>query len=110
LNPDVERLAMVCDLVVAHDGSLSAYQFYPALIESHARLTYTEVAAVLANTRGPEAERRAELVPHLLNLHEVYRALLKQRAKRGAVDFETTETKTAGSRRSYRGFEPKRTG
>src|SRR6185503_6629636 len=59
---------------------------------SHARFTYTEVAAILSNTRGPEAARRSELVPHLLNLHEVYRALLKERAQRGAVDFETTET------------------
>ena len=50
------------------------------------------MAAALANTRGPEAQRRAELLPHLLHLHEVYRALLKQRAQRGAVDFETTET------------------
>jgi len=92
LNPEVERLAMVCDMVVAGDGSVHAYQFYPAVINSHARLTYTEVAAVLGNTRGPEAERRRELLPHLLHLHEVYRALLKQRAQRGAVDFETTET------------------
>jgi ribonuclease R len=92
LNPGVERLAMVCDMVVLADGRVEAYQFYPALMNSHARLTYTEVAAVLTNTRGPEAKARAELVPHLLHLHEVYRALLKQRAKRGAVDFETTET------------------
>ena len=92
LNPDQDRLAMVCDMVVADDGRIDAYQFYPAIINSHARLTYTEVAAVLANTRGPEAKARAELVPHLLHLHDVYRALLKQRAKRGAVDFETTET------------------
>ena len=92
LNPEVERLAMVCDMVVLADGSVEAYQFYPAVINSHARLTYTEVAAVLANTRGPEAKARADLVPHLLHLHEAYRALLKQRAKRGAVDFETTET------------------
>jgi ribonuclease R len=62
------------------------------VINSHARFTYTEVAAILANTRGPEAARRSELVPDLLNLNEVYRALLKARAKRGAVDFETTET------------------
>jgi len=92
LNPQVERLTMVCDMVVLADGRIEAYQFYPAIINSHARLTYTEVAAVLANTRGPEADRRADLVPHLLHLHEVYRALLKQRARRGAVDFETTET------------------
>jgi ribonuclease R len=92
LNPEQDRLAMVCDMIVAGDGRIDAYQFYPAIINSQARLTYTEVAAVLANTRGPEAQRRSELVPHLLHLHEVYRALLKQRAKRGAVDFETTET------------------
>ncbi len=92
LNPNVERLSMVCDMLVTSDGRIEAYQFYPAIINSHARLTYTEVAAVLANTRGPEAQKRADLVPHLLHLHEVYRALLKQRAKRGAVDFDTTET------------------
>ena len=92
LNPHVERLAMVCDMLVAGDGRIDAYQFYPAVINSHARLTYIEVAAVLGNTRGPEAHKRAELVPHLLHLHEAYRALLKQRALRGAVDFETTET------------------
>jgi ribonuclease R len=92
LNPEEERLAMVCDMVVAHDGQVHAYQFFPALMRSHARFTYTEVAAILANTRGPEAARRRELVPHLLHLHEVYRALLKARSKRGAIDFETTET------------------
>jgi ribonuclease R len=92
LNPEQERLAMVCDMVVAENGEMHAYQFYPAVILSHARFTYTEVAAILSNTRGPEAARRTELVPHLLHLHEVYRALLKQRARRGAVDFETTET------------------
>jgi len=92
LNPNVERLSMVCDMLVAGDGRIDAFQFYPAVINSHARLTYTEVAAVLANTRGPEAQKRADLVPHLLHLHEVYRALLKQRALRGAIDFDTTET------------------
>jgi len=92
LNPQVERLALVCDMVVAEDGSIDAYQFFPAVISSHARLTYTEVASALANTRGPEAHKRADVLPHLLHLHEVYRALLKQRGKRGAIDFETTET------------------
>jgi ribonuclease R len=78
-------------LVTAH-GEIEAYQFYPAVIESHARFTYTEVAAILSNTRGPEAARRSERVPDLLHLHEVYRALLKERSKRGAIDFESTET------------------
>ncbi|WP_332826081.1 ribonuclease R [Ramlibacter sp.] len=92
LNPEVERLCMVCDMLVTASGDVHAYQFYPAVMWSHARMTYTEVAAILANTRGPEATRRKELVPHFLNLHDVYRALLKSRNARGAVDFETTET------------------
>ena len=92
LNPEVERLAMVCDMLVTTDGRMHAYQFYPAIICSQARLTYTDVAAMLGNTRGPEAQRRADLLPHLLHLHEVYRALLKQRALRGAMEFESSET------------------
>ncbi|MCC7287875.1 MAG: ribonuclease R [Burkholderiaceae bacterium] len=92
LNPQVDRLSMACDMIVDAEGAVTAYQFYPAVICSHARFTYTEVAAILANTRGPEAQRRGALVPHLIHLHEAYRALLKHRGNRGAVDFETTET------------------
>jgi ribonuclease R len=92
LNPEVERLCMVCDMFVTTEGEVDAYQFYPAVMWSHARFTYTEVAAILGNTRGPEASKRRDLVPQLLDLHGVYQALLKSRHKRGAVDFETTET------------------
>lgn len=92
LNPEVQRLSMVCDMLVNTEGEVTAYQFYPAVICSHARLTYTEVAAALANSRGPEAARRSDVMPHLLHLHEVFRALLKARGRRGAVDFESTET------------------
>ncbi len=92
LNPEVDRLCMVCDMLVTEDGTVQAYQFYPAVMWSHARFTYTEVAAILGNTRGPEAIKRKALVPHLLHLHGVYESLLKARQKRGAVDFETTET------------------
>ncbi len=92
LNPEVERLCMVCDMFISADGEVTAYQFYPALMWSHARLTYTEVAAILGNTNGPEALKRKERVNDLLHLHGVYQALLQARQKRGAVDFETTET------------------
>jgi len=92
LNPDVERLCMVCDMMVSAKGEVVAYQFYPAVMFSHARFTYTEVAAILANTRGPEAAKRKARVQDLLNLHDVYRALLKNRQARGAVDFDTVET------------------
>jgi ribonuclease R len=92
LNPQVDRLSMVCDMLITAEGEIHAYQFYPAIICSHARMTYTEVAAIITNTRGPEAVKREALLPELMHLYEVYRALLKGRGKRGAVDFETTET------------------
>jgi ribonuclease R len=92
LNPDVDRLTLVCDLVITQQGDVTAYQFYPAVIHSAARFTYTEVAAILGNTKGPEANKRLTLVPHLLHLYECFHALLKARHVRGAIDFETTET------------------
>lgn len=92
LNPNVDRLTLVCDMVISLDGEVTAYQFYPAVIHSAARFTYTEVAAILGNTKGPEAHKRLPLVPHLLHLYEVFQILLKARHRRGAIDFETTET------------------
>jgi hypothetical protein len=60
LNPEVERLCMVCDMLVSSVGEIHAYQFYPAVMWSHARFTYTEVAAILANTRGPRRCKRKD--------------------------------------------------
>ncbi len=92
LNPAVDRLTLVCDAVISAQGEIKAYQFYPAVIHSAARFTYTEVAAILGNSKGVEAGRRPQLVPHLNNLYDLYHALNKARVARGAIDFETTET------------------
>ncbi len=92
LNPNVDRCVLVCDMIVTARGEVKAYQFYPGVMHSAARLTYTEVAAVLKNTKGPEAARRAALLPQLQNLYGVYKALFAARQKRGAIDFDTTET------------------
>ncbi len=92
LNPNVDRCVLVCDMLITARGEIKAYQFYPGVMHSSARLTYTEVAAVLTNTKGPEAARRAALVPQLQDLYGVYKSLLSARQKRGAIDFETTET------------------
>ncbi len=92
LNPDVDRCVLVCDMVITTKGEVKGYQFYPAVMHSAARLTYTEVAAVLGNTKGPEAAKRADILPHLQNLYSVYKSLLHSRQKRGAIDFDTTET------------------
>jgi ribonuclease R len=92
LNPHVDRCVLVCDMVITARGEIKAYQFYPGVMHSSARLTYTEVAAVLKNTKGPEAARRAALLPQLQNLYGVYKSLFAARQKRGAIDFDTTET------------------
>ena len=92
LNPAVDRCTLVCDMVITEDGDVTAYQFYPAVMHSAARLTYNQVADILADTKGEEAQNRPAIVPHLLNLNDAFRALLKARQERGAIDFETTET------------------
>jgi ribonuclease R len=92
LVPHVERLAMVCDMHIAADGTMKDYKFYPGVILSHARLTYTTVAQILENPEGEAAQRQPELVPHLQNLNRVFKLLLDARQERGAIDFETIET------------------
>jgi ribonuclease R len=89
LNPDVERLCVACDMRVSAAGSVTRYEFYPALMRSRARLTYTQVAAWLAD---PAAAGAAALMPHLKALESVYRVLAAARARRGAIDFDTVET------------------
>lgn len=92
INPDVERLAMACDMQIDAHGNIKRYAFFPAVMCSHARFTYTEVAAILEDARGAAARRRKALVPHLTALYKLYHLLAKARAKRGAIDFETIET------------------
>jgi ribonuclease R len=92
LNPDVLRLAVACEMDVSADGAIRSYRFYPAVFRSHARLTYTEVWAMLQDERGEAARRRHALLPHVRSLHRLYRQLAKARERRGAIDFETIET------------------
>lgn len=93
LKPQVDRLCMVCDMTITAEGTVHGYQFYPAVMHSHARMTYTQVAAILTNTRGLEAKKFAPRVPDILNLFDLYQALVGNRQKRGALDFDTVETK-----------------
>lgn len=92
LNPQVDRLCMVCEMTISESGNLSGFKHYEAVMNSHARLTYTKVAAML---EGDEElrERYAPLVPHIEELNRMYKALKAAREQRGAIEFETVETK-----------------
>jgi ribonuclease R len=84
---------MVADMSISMSGAVKAYRFYPAVMFSHARLTYTKVAAALYDQDAAALEEIGGLLPQLQNLDKLFRVLLKARAKRGAIDFETTETR-----------------
>lgn len=92
LNPQVDRLCMVCEMTISETGKLSGFKHYEAVMNSHARLTYTKVAQIL---NGDETlrERYAALVPHLEQLNQMYKVLKTAREQRGAIEFETIETK-----------------
>ncbi|RRJ82308.1 ribonuclease R [Aestuariirhabdus litorea] len=97
LNPEVDRLAMVCEMTISASGKLSGYRFYEAVICSHARLTYTQVGTLLEHPEsraGKQLIRQLDpLVPHLQELFALYKVLRKSREQRGAIDFETVETR-----------------
>ncbi|MDZ4142449.1 MAG: ribonuclease R [Methylotenera sp.] len=92
LNPEVERLCMLCDMQVDGLGIVKQYKFYPSVMRSKARMTYTQVHEILQNPQGELAQEYTWLMPHLQHLQSVYKLMLVQREKRGAIEFETSET------------------
>ncbi|WP_338808997.1 ribonuclease R [Neisseria leonii] len=86
LNPDVERLCMVCDMTVTYAGNIKEYRFYPAVMRSHARLTYNQVWQWLSE--GGDYPHKTQLE----TLYRLYQVLQKKRTQRGAMAFESTET------------------
>ncbi len=92
LNPKVDRLCMVCEMDIAATGSIKKYRFYPAVMHSKARLTYEQVWSWLSGTTKPPREQ-AWLMEHLADLYSLFKVMLKARWARGAIDFETLETK-----------------
>ena len=92
LNPNVDRLALVCDMVVTTAGEVRAYQFYDAVICSAQRLTYTRAWAAMCDPLSEDARHLGPLSKTLGHLEEVFRALLAAREARGAIDFDSVET------------------
>jgi ribonuclease R len=93
LNPDVDRLCLVCEMMFDKDGQMTGSRFVDAVMRSHARFTYHEVAAILVDEDKQVRKQYRQLVPHLEDLYRLYKTLRKVRNKRGAIDFETTETR-----------------
>ena len=93
LNPNVDRLCMACDMSITQSGEIKKFKFYPAVMRSHARLTYTEVWDLLSNAEGIKAKEIKSFLPQLRLLDELFHILLKARGRRGAIDFETVETR-----------------
>ncbi len=91
LKPQVDRLAMVCDMQIGPEGELAHYVFYEAVIHSHARLTYTDVGAVLADGESPHVA--ADRYGDIARLYRLYDVLRGAREQRGALDFDTQETR-----------------
>jgi ribonuclease R len=96
LNPEVDRLCMVCEMTIAANGGMEDFQFFEGLMHSKARLTYNQVGQVIAEQDDENSGIRKSLhhvVPHLDELYRLYRVLRKAREARGAIDFETQETR-----------------
>lgn len=92
INPEVDRLCMCCELNYDSKGNPTGYGFFEGVMRSHARLTYTQVADMVVERDDSQRADYSHVVEHLDDLYELYGLLRKARDKRGAIDFETTET------------------
>jgi ribonuclease R len=93
LNPHVDRLCMVCELYIDQQGQVVRSRFFEAVMRSHARLTYNQVAAMLVDGDKELAEKNKDLMPHLQELYALYKIMRVSREERGAMDFDTQETR-----------------
>ncbi|PWG61414.1 ribonuclease R [Sediminicurvatus halobius] len=92
LNPKVDRLCMVCEMQIGREGQLRRSRFYEGVMNSAARLTYEDADAI-HHRRDPSLRRRHRgVLKHIDHLFQVYRALRKERERRGAIDFDTSES------------------
>lgn len=93
LKPKVDRLCLVCEMNINAHGEIKKSRFYPAVMRSHARLVYEQVAAMLDDSSAAKKLGFEPVLPQLQNLQSVFKALFAARQKRGAIDFESTETR-----------------
>ena len=92
LNPQVNRLTMLCEMVIDNEGLVSEFKFYPAIIFSKARLTYTIAHKILYENDDDLTKKYSHILTNLKSLKKVYDLLSKQREKRSAIEFDSVET------------------
>jgi ribonuclease R len=92
LNPNVDRLCMICEMTIDDDGQVTSHQFHQGVMNSKARLTYTQVAAILVDDDVSLRSEYSAVLPSLETMYQLFKAMLNARQQRGAIDFELTET------------------
>lgn len=107
LNPDVDRLCLVAEMYINEQGKIFRSRFYNAVMRSHARMTYTNVAKILVKGNKALSKKYKTLLPHLYELYNLYQVMRRQREVRGAMDFDTQETQILfGSDRKIENIVP----
>jgi ribonuclease R len=108
LNPKVDRLCMVCEMVINARGTVESHQFHQAIMNSKARLTYTDVAAILVDGDATLHQTHQDILPGLEVMYDLYKVMLNARGQRGAIDFELTETQFIfDENRKIKSIEPR---
>src|SRR5690606_15778465 len=93
LNPNVDRLVMVCEMTIQPSGRISKHEFFEGVIHSHARLTYTQVHAMMEKKDRRMRDQFKTIVPHLSNLYDLFHVMQEASQSRRAIDFDMPETK-----------------
>ena len=93
LNPQVERLALTCEMQIDPQGEVVSHEIFPSVIKTTERMTYKAINKILESDDQKEKERYHDLVPMFEEMAELHKILLKMRKRRGAIEFEDTEAK-----------------
>ena len=93
LMPKVDRMCFVCDMQVDREGQVTGSRFYEAVMNSHARLTYTQVWQAVGEDDAGAKAAIGPLLPQVQRLHQLYQVLSRARSRRGAIEFESSEVR-----------------
>tara|TARA_R110002073_G_scaffold209161_2_gene369627 strand:- start:14128 stop:16287 length:2160 start_codon:yes stop_codon:yes gene_type:complete len=93
LKPKVDRYSLVCELNIDAKGKVKHSSFFKGIIKSAARLTYTEMSAIVVEKNSDARQKHEALVNHLDDLYQLYQLLHGERKKQGLIDFSSLESR-----------------